>query len=143
MIEIVGDIWKFHENGYPIVITTNGDINSKGLAIMGRGIALEMKTRFPEFPEFLAVHLSQYGNRVGYFHKYRVFTFPTKYHWYEKSDINLIKQSARELASAVRWAQFDKVYMVRPGCSNGKLLWENVKPVIEPFLDDTFIVVQN
>jgi hypothetical protein len=143
MIEITGDIWHYHEAGYPIVITTNGDLNSRGQAIMGRGIALEMKTRYPEFPQELAIHLEHYGNKVGYFKFYNVFTFPTKHHWFEKSDIELIKISALSLYVASGWAGFDKVYMVRPGCSNGKLLWRDVKPILDPILNDRFIVVQN
>ncbi len=36
----------------------------------------------------------------------------------------------------------DKVYLVRPGCGNGQLKWEDVKPLIAPILDDRFIVVE-
>ena len=36
----------------------------------------------------------------------------------------------------------DKVYMARPGCGNGQLKWEDVKPLIAPILDDRFIVVE-
>jgi hypothetical protein len=53
----------------------------------------------------------------------------------------LIRQSAEQLLDHVNEKGFKKVWMVRPGCSNGRLKWENVKPVIE-FLDDRFIVVE-
>ena len=143
MTEIDGNIWDYHDAGYPIVITTNGDINSRGECVMGRGVALQTKRRYPEFPEKLADHLRTHGNRVGYFSPYNIFTFPTKHHWHQKSDIVLIEQSARHLSFAAGWLGFGRVYMVRPGCSNGKLEWEDVRPRISSYLDDKFIIVQN
>ena len=143
MMEITGDIWKYHDAGFPIVITTNGFINKRAECVMGRGVALDMKQRYPEFPGKLATHIRMNGNRVGFFKPYNVFTFPTKHNWYEKSDLVLIEQSALHLSMAVNWLEFDKVYLVRPGCSNGKLQWPDVKPVIEKYFDERFIVVQN
>lgn len=143
MIQIIGDIWTYHEYGLPIVITTNGDVNSRGECVMGRGVALQTKQRYPEFPKRLAEHIHKYGNRVGYFKDFNIFTFPTKHHWFEKSDPVLIEQSARHLDLAANWMEFEKIYMVRPGCSNGKLHWSDVEPILEDILDDRYIIVQN
>lgn len=143
MIELEGNIWDFHKAGFPIVITTNGDFNSRGENVMGKGIALQAKQKFPELPGRIGEHLKKHGNRVGYFSPYRLFSFPTKNSWKQNSDIVLIEQSARHLEIAAGWLNFDRIYMVRPGCSNGKLKWEEVKPVIASYLDDRFIVVQN
>jgi len=36
----------------------------------------------------------------------------------------------------------DKVYLVRPGCGNGRLDWRDVKKVLLARLDDRFVVVE-
>lgn len=141
MNEIFGNIWDYYESGGVIVVTTNGDINSRGECVMGRGIALQVKNRFPEFPKKLANHIRKHGNNVGYFSIYRIFTFPVKHHWFEKADLNLIERSAFQLKESVDKLRLERVFMVRPGCSNGRLMWEDVKSVIEKHLDDRFLVV--
>lgn len=149
MLEVKGDIWDYHKQGKHIVITTNGTINSYGKAVMGRGVALDAKKLYPEIPKDLAIRLKKYGNTVFLFSKRKIFSFPVKHNWWEKADINLIIKSAKSLSDFVNCfihnqiVNFDKIYMVRPGCSNGKLSWEDeVKPKIKNILDDKFVIVQ-
>jgi hypothetical protein len=123
------------------VITTNGCVTNSGKAVMGHGIALQAKNRMSKLPKLLGFHINTYGNWVLYFKEYNLFTFPVKHNWWEKADLQLIRQSAEQLLDHVNEKGFKKVWMVRPGCGNGRLKWENVKPVIE-FLDDRFIVVE-
>jgi hypothetical protein len=60
MIEKTGDIWESSEDY--ICITTNGYINVKGECVMGKGIALQCKERFPEFPKILGNHILKNNN---------------------------------------------------------------------------------
>lgn len=142
MLELKGNIWDYH-NPYPIVITTNGWIseNKYAPAVMGRGLALEAKKKFPELPKMLAKHLRQFGNIVKYFDQFNLFTFPTKINWWENSNIDLIMESAGKLVNIVPLYDFGKVYIPRPGCGNGHLEWDNIKPILEQYFDDRFIVV--
>lgn len=40
MREITGNLWDYYEKpGYVVCITTNGVVNAKGRAVMGRGCA--------------------------------------------------------------------------------------------------------
>ncbi len=150
MKEITGDIWDFHEKGCWIVITTNGNVKANGEAVMGKGIALQAKTRFPALPLDLGRRIKgcamsygewSEGNNLKVFHQYRIITFPTKHNWWEKADLVLIEESCRQLQAACHGNQ-DTKYLVRPGCGIGGLDWKDVKPILEKYLDDRFIVVE-
>lgn len=145
MLEVYGNIWD-----YPAtvrVITTNGDVNRKGLAVMGRGVALQAAERLPHVREDLGSMLFVNGNVVQSLGPYAgcafdVWTFPVKHHWGDRADLKLIERSAREIMNfAIRTHQDGPIVLPRPGCGNGQLEWADVKPIIEPILDDRFHVI--
>jgi hypothetical protein len=138
MTEIKGNIWDFWNKGYWIAITTNVFVRANGKAVMGRGVALQAARRFPELPKRLGSRIQQYGNHVFSFTDYRLFTFPVKHFWFEKADLELIACSARELARDLD----GRVYLPRPGCGNGQLDWNVVKPMLTGLLDDRFVIVE-
>lgn len=145
MKEITGDIWAYHEKGHWIVITTNGNVKTNGEAVMGAGIALQAKQRYPEFPLVLGRWIRDFGNTLGLFQEYHIITFPTKHNWQERSDTELIDGQCQILSRAFGFAsgrQRETIYLVRPGCSNGQLDWKDVKPILEKYLDDRFVVVE-
>jgi hypothetical protein len=143
MKEEFGDIWEKYDQGYWIVITTNGSVKRDGTAVMGRGIALQAKQRFPLLPARLGRIIEEDGNIPAFFPKYRIITLPVKHHWNEGADLNLIYTSCLRLDQGALAVFKIKVpiYMVRPGCGNGGLKWEDVKPVIS-FLSDDFVVIE-
>ena len=143
MKEITGNIWDYN-NSY-IVITTNGFVKSNGECAMGRGVALEAKTRYSKLPKELGSMIKDFGNHVYRFDQYKLLTFPVKHNWWEKADLSLIERSVQELKTATGFASGLNqlpIYMVRPGCSNGHLDWIDVKPILEKYLDDRYIVVE-
>ena len=99
-------------------------------------MALQAAQRFPDLPFVLGAAIEVDGNHVHAFRDFRVFSFPVKQHWIEPADPDLIQQSARQLWYAFWKMHLDKVYLVRPGCGNGQLKWEDVKPLIAPILDN-------
>jgi len=135
-----GNLWTFHHFD-PVCITTNGMIRKDGTLVMGAGIALQAKQRFPEVPRKLADAVKIYGNRTMYLTQERMFSFPTKHDWRDKSDINLIAESCTQLVGLTNKCKFSRVYLPVPGCANGQLDWNEVNPVISDILDDRFIVV--
>lgn len=144
-----GNIWDFHSQGKWIVITTNGTVKSDGSCVMGRGVAKQAKEKHPSLPFCVGDMIKRNGNHVYMFPQYKIITFPVKHNWYEKADINLIEQSTKELKEMI--LQLDQnvslpsdtfFYMVRPGCGNGQLNWKDVKPILEKYLDNHFIVVE-
>lgn len=165
MLERYGDIWEAVDEDYPdaVIITTNGYVKANGEAVMGRGIALEAKTRYPKLPADLGTMIKKYGNNVFAFKQIMglwLITLPVKPErgpngemgWKAKADIGLIEDSVKQIVGAEPYyglfnnlhdaneKLINRVFMPRPGCGNGKLKWEQVKPIIEPYLDDRFVV---
>ncbi len=139
---INGDIWYFRGQGYPIVITTNGSIKKNGECVMGRGVALDMKERYPTFPTTLGRAIKDHGNRLFYWPAYNVITYPVKYYWNDaEASWALIQYSAKQLVEVSDKFNLDRVYLVKPGCGCGKLRWEEVERIIGPILDDRFTIV--
>lgn len=146
MIEKTGDFWR--EHGDAFVITTNGTIKTSGACVMGRGIALEAKNRFPGIDKTLGREISNHGNRVhalgtwtdAALKRYLMYSFPVKHDWFEVADPILIANSASRLVLETHLC--DKIVIVRPGCGNGQLEWGDVKPILKEFFDDRFIVIE-
>ena len=142
MIEIRGNI--FDQKCDAICITTNGIIKKNGEAVMGAGIALQAKIKYPQLPKLLAEKIAQEGNKV-YSFKFdnddrTIITFPTKNHWKDDSDIELIKRSLLQLVWMTTRNKWERVCLPRPGCSNGRLNWFDVKKYVSK-LDNRFIIV--
>lgn len=145
MIEITGDLWE--QKADAICITTNGFVKKDGSAVMGRGCALEAKKRFPGIDKVLGNFLTNKGNHVYMLRAFSNFpaivSFPVKHRWYEQADLELIVRSCGELDILTTRNGFNKVIVPRPGCGNGKLLWDDVKPRIQGILDDRFYIISN
>lgn len=126
-------------------VTTNGILKYNGNLVMGAGIAKAAAERYPELPEVLGKFVHKSGNHVYAVQTAKgqmIFSFPTKHHWKDPSDLGLILRSAKELVQLADYYQLTTVYSVRPGCSNGKLDWESqVREPLSRILDDRFIIV--
>jgi len=136
-----------------VCFTSNGIIKSGGELVMGAGIAKQFRDRFELIAERFGALVKSQGNHV-YFLKFMeppndvdyrmiwIVSFPTKHHWRNDSDLELIKQSANELMTQLNNAPFIKtVYLPRPGVGLGGLSWEKeVRPAIEKILDNRVIV---
>lgn len=133
--EEVGDIFQKRAEGHWIVIPTNGTVKKDGTCVMGRGLALDIKEMYPEFPALLGYNIETLGNQVYVFPEYGVITFPVKHNWWEEADLKLIEKSSAELRNCIfRFFNMYKnftIYIPRVGCGNGKKTWEEVKPILE------------
>lgn len=146
MKEVVGDIWGFHRQGNWVVIPTNGTVKSNGDAVMGRGLALEAKTKFPDIQHRLGFQLRMMSSPpkvtdVGH----NIITFPVKYRWMEIANLELIGKSCVDLVDFIAvhpWLYKPPIYLPRVGCGNGRLNWKDVRPILEKYLDERFIVVK-
>jgi O-acetyl-ADP-ribose deacetylase (regulator of RNase III) len=129
-----------------ICVTTNGVVKNNGELVMGGGIALQFKNRYPKLPTILARHVSSKGNHcyaiiatyvaddLPYKH---IVSFPTKNDWKNNSPLSLIQQSINELVSLTSVHRWDTVALPFPGIGLGGLKYEEVLPLVER-LDDRF-----
>ena len=146
MIEVTGDLWEVAADAR--VITTNGLVKKNGEAVMGRGVAKQAAERYRELPRLLGERLRQVGNHVSLFifglvsGDELIISFPVKHNWWEKAAPELIKRSAKELVRLADKYEWQVVVLPRPGCGNGGLRWEDVKPIVEPLLDGRFVIVE-
>lgn len=151
-----------------IVVTTNGMVKKNGAAVMGRGIAKYADDNLsliknPDYPlsygylkldtcsKILGMLLLAYGNHAYYLGTWQdsvtntffnIITMPTKNDWRNPSDIQLIEQSCKEIVNIADKRPYLKdIFLPAPGCSCGKLSWEDVYQKISPILDDRFICV--
>ena len=132
MKEIVADIWTYGNafNAY-IVIPTNGSVKKNGECVMGRGLALQAKNRFPDLPKRLGGAIQRNGNRVYIFENRKLITFPVKHYWWQKADLELIETSAAQLREAIYTSPDELVLIPKVGCGNGGRSWNAVKPILE------------
>lgn len=140
MKEVFGDIWDYHNKGNWVVVSTNGTVRTDGACVMGRGIALQAKQKFPKLPHELGENIQSKGNQVYVFDTYQIITVPVKHHYWERADLSLIEEGVRYLSLLP--VELGDVYLPRLGCGNGKLDWNDVRPVLEKYLDDRFVVVE-
>lgn len=113
---------------------------------MGAGIAKEFAQRYPELPKFLGRNIKQIGVNIPILWKGtqpNILSLPTKHHWMEMSNIDLITNSLQMIKSMADNYKWVKVVLPRPGCSNGGLDWSYVKVEIQPILDNRFFVISN
>ena len=142
MIEKRGDVLNY-ETGNPKtlrVFTSNGIVKFNDELVMGAGIALAFRNKFPTLARTLGRLVRAGGNHVYVAEELGVASFPTKEHFKDPSILALIEQSCKELVEkSVDW---DIVLLPRPGTQNGKLDWKDVKPILEKYLtSDKFLVL--
>jgi hypothetical protein len=137
--EISGDIWDYLGEAV-ICLTTNGLVNKKGEAVLGRGCARQAAEHFPDLPARLGALLAGGGNHVHLLGDGLV-SFPVEESPWANPDLRLIRRSAEELRAKADLEGWTRIVVPRPGCGGGGLGWPEVRPLLEDILDDRFMVI--
>lgn len=166
MREHYGNIMEFIDIVDAICITTNGFIKSNGESVMGRGIALQMKQRYPDLPLLvgksnkkrkncevlkqvrgtsLVSFLVKPASEIYYDEEQVVRSMKGKLRpgqsipgWACKASLPIIKASAVQLVELANEHDWTDVLLPRPGCGAGELRWESVGVELSRILDDRF-----
>lgn len=140
-----GDMWQVFGEADLFGITTNAKLRGDGALVMGRGIAAQAKSRYPELPyawgrEIQALqqyphHLPEYGvlRRPGA----KMFAFQVKYRWDRPAETALIGRSVRRMLDL--FGDGPQVHLNFPGIGNGGLPRDMVLPLLEDLPDNYHI----
>lgn len=126
---LYGNLWKVKADFRGI--TTNGFVKNSGAAVMGRGVALQARQKFPGLDFIVGEIIQTKGNHVALIDSLGLFIFPVKHNWYEKADLYLIERSAKELKEIAESLPSQIFVMPVPGIGNGRLELSTVWPILQ------------
>lgn len=112
------------------------------VGVMGAGIALEFKLRFPQMYEDYKEKCNKNLVRIGrpYIYSHSddlwILNFPTKKHWRNKSEIEWIEAGLKYFSNNYSKVEIKSVAFPKLGTNNGGLDWKDVKDLMEKYLSD-------
>ena len=115
--------------------------------VMGAGIALEFKLRFPEMFEDYVEKCKTKQIKIGvpriyeYSEKLWIMNFPTKKHWRYPSKLEWIEQGLKYFTENYEKRNIESIAFPILGTNNGGLDWEEVKILMERYLKDVNLPV--
>lgn len=114
-------------------------VNTVG--VMGKGIALEFKKRYPDMFEKYKEQCDKHKLVIGklmlcYEPDHWILQFPTKEHWRNPSKLEYVEKGLMAFARKYSDYNISSVAFPKLGCGNGELDWEEVKPLMEKYLKD-------
>ncbi len=136
---------KFLENSDIFKANTEAIINTVNcVGIMGKGIALQFKEKYPE--NYKAYKHACDAGKVtigkmfvtdnGFLSQPRyIINFPTKKHWKGKSDIEFIRSGLQDLKAVIAERGIKSIAIPPLGAGNGGLDWNEVKNLITKELE--------
>lgn len=136
----VGDM--FDSDAQTLVNTVNC------VGVMGKGVALEFKNRFPEMFEDYLARCTAGEVRLGQPYLYRslmppwVLNFPTKDHWRSVSRLEDIEQGLTYLLRHYRQWGIASLAVPPLGCGQGQLEWRVVGPTLYRYFKQMEIPVE-
>ena len=137
---LIGDLLKSEAQ------TLINTVNCVG--IMGKGIALEFKERFPDmFKDYVErCERKEVKPGVPYLFKTlfppQIVNFPTKDHWKSVSRVADVERGLQHLLDHFREWGITSLAIPSLGCGNGQLEWRVVGPLIYRYLQQIDIPVE-
>jgi O-acetyl-ADP-ribose deacetylase (regulator of RNase III) len=118
-------------------------VNTVG--VMGKGIALQFKNQFPENYKTYVKACKDGTLKTGLLlvteettllnGKKWIVNFPTKTDWRKPSEYEYIESGLQELVRVISEKNIKSIALPALGAGNGGLLWQEVKALIEKYLE--------
>lgn len=116
------------------------------VGVMGKGIALEFKERYPDMYKAYKKLCDNHSLDVGKLHLWRavdhwVLNFPTKTTWRQPSKLDYVESGLEAFRRSYKQMGISSVSFPPLGCGNGNLDWGDVRPLMEHYLNSLDIPV--
>lgn len=117
-------------------------VNTEG--VMGKGIALQFKKRFPDMFEAYRLACKSGEVQPGRMHVFErnetsaprfIINFPTKRNWRSPSRLEDIEAGLAALVEEVQQRGIRSIAVPALGCGNGGLDWQSVLPCLKAALE--------
>ena len=121
------------------------------VGVMGKGLALEVKRRWPEIENSYQLAIENgdlaigrvWASRVGdLFDDKLILLFPTKKHWKNPSRMSYINEGLESLVSWISNNNIKSIAIPPLGCGNGGLSWLEVLPRIETVMSEVVCEIE-
>ena len=109
------------------------------VGVMGKGLALEFRTRFPRNYRYYRRDCALGLIRPGRIHipaellgdLPMVFNLPTKRHWRDRSRLADVEAGVQALGRLLAGMTYETAAVPPLGCGLGGLSWTDVRPIVE------------
>lgn len=133
---------------------TKGDLFDSGcealvnavncVGVMGGGIAVEFKRRFPNYFQDYAIWCRAHSLEPGYCEHFEteverprwIISLPTKAHYRDPSKLSYVANGLKDLRMKIEELEIKSIAIPALGCGLGGLKWEAVAPLILNALDN-------
>lgn len=110
------------------------------LGVMGAGLALEFKLRYPQMYEDYRQKCQEKQVKTGALSTYKtednllIINFPTKFNWRYPSKMEWLEEGLKYFTKHYQSWSIKSVAFPKLGCEHGGLDWQNVKVLMEKYL---------
>ena len=135
-----------YETGDVLEADTQALVNTVNMVgVMGKGIALQFKERFPTNFKlyaaackndevktgkmFVVIEKMLNGDKI-------IVNFPTKTYWKSRSKYTYIEEGLKDLVSVIEEYSISSIAIPPLGCGNGGLEWTKVKALMNKYLGE-------
>ena len=113
-------------------------VNTVG--VMGKGLARAFRQRYPDmfrvYAKICERHLLAPGKLMIFCESdHWLLLFPTKEDWRDPSKMEYIESGLKKFADTYAQKGITSIAFPKLGCGNGKLNWDEVRPLMEKYLN--------
>lgn len=157
-----GNIFDYVGKADCICVTTNGTIKSNGELVMGAGVAKQFYDRYKDLgiartlanklykgTPLKKMHVVNPADNICYKAVDKkdnngtyVLSFPTKHHFMDKGDLDLIKKSAKRAVVFADMYDLKSIIIPSPGTGCGQLNEDDVYKELDKILDNRFTIIK-